>query len=117
LRINHCWQEKNYCASTLLNKFEGIVAKRAASTYKPGIRSKDWIKIKFTQKEIFGIVGHVESEGFLLSTADYEHLAKHLKQIPAPMPSKKPTVWFKPLAVEIEFMAWTKQGVPITLSK
>jgi len=38
-------------------RFEGIVAKRTKSTYKPGIRSKDWIKIKFTQQDIFAIVG------------------------------------------------------------
>ena len=25
---------------------EGIVAKRLASTYQPGVRSRDWLKIK-----------------------------------------------------------------------
>jgi len=28
-------------------KIEGVVAKRRASTYKPGVRSEDWLKCKF----------------------------------------------------------------------
>jgi bifunctional non-homologous end joining protein LigD len=114
--------------SCRMHQFEGIVAKRADSLYKPGIRSKDWIKIKFTAKDIFAIVGHVEGEGFLLghygiegfkivgtvqygfSTADYEQLSKRLQQIPASTKSRKPTVWFKPnVSVEIEFMEWTSK--------
>jgi bifunctional non-homologous end joining protein LigD len=43
---------------------EGIIAKRRDSTYQPGRRSRDWIKIKLTRREEF-VVG-----GFWLGGAD-----------------------------------------------
>lgn len=38
---------------------EGIVAKRKASLYRPGIRTKEWIKIKYLKDEDFVICGYV----------------------------------------------------------
>jgi bifunctional non-homologous end joining protein LigD len=42
---------------------EGIVAKRVDSVYRPGIRSKDWLKIKATIEEDFIITGYTRNEG------------------------------------------------------
>lgn len=42
---------------------EGIVAKRAASPYRSGQRSRDWLKIKATQTADVAIVGYVRGKG------------------------------------------------------
>lgn len=42
---------------------EGIMAKRKASTYKPGARSRDWLKVKVTFDADVVIVGWTEGEG------------------------------------------------------
>jgi bifunctional non-homologous end joining protein LigD len=42
---------------------EGIVAKRVDSIYRPGARSKDWLKIKATIEEDFIITGYTRNEG------------------------------------------------------
>src|SRR5438093_6501668 len=43
---------------------EGIAAKRLDSTYEPGQRSRDWLKIKLTQRQEFVIGGWTpESSG------------------------------------------------------
>ena len=39
------------------NHQEGIIAKRHTSTYQPGLRSPDWIKIKVTRSDEFVVVG------------------------------------------------------------
>lgn len=41
---------------------EGIVAKRKTSKYKPGIRTKDWLKLPTTVRQEFVIGGWTESE-------------------------------------------------------
>lgn len=38
-------------------KQEGVIAKRLTSTYQPGQRSPDWIKIKVTRSDEFVVVG------------------------------------------------------------
>jgi len=38
-------------------QLEGVMAKRAEAKYQPGIRSKDWLKIKHLQADEFIIVG------------------------------------------------------------
>ena len=43
--------------------FEGIIAKRASSTYLPGRRSRDWIKVKTHGKQEFVIGGYTRGEG------------------------------------------------------
>lgn len=43
--------------------FEGIVAKRLGSTYQPGRRSKDWLKIKATNRIDCVIIGWTPGEG------------------------------------------------------
>lgn len=42
---------------------EGIMAKRRTSTYKPGARSRDWLKVKVTFDADVVIVGWTEGEG------------------------------------------------------
>lgn len=42
---------------------EGIIAKRLASTYEPGRRSRDWLKIKVIQRQEFVIGGWTPGEG------------------------------------------------------
>jgi bifunctional non-homologous end joining protein LigD len=42
---------------------EGIVAKRIASTYQPGQRTKDWLKIKSRLQQEFVVGGFTEGHG------------------------------------------------------
>lgn len=42
---------------------EGIVAKSATSTYTPGVRSTDWLKIKSNQRQEMVIGGYTRNEG------------------------------------------------------
>lgn len=42
---------------------EGIVAKRAGSAYKPGRRSKDWLKLKTDVNDEFVIAGYTRGTG------------------------------------------------------
>ena len=42
---------------------EGVVAKRIESIYQPGVRSKDWLKLKVMKEDDFVICGYTRSEG------------------------------------------------------
>ena len=42
---------------------EGVVAKRADSVYRPGKRTRDWLKIKATNSDEFVIVGYTRGSG------------------------------------------------------
>ncbi|MBA2297736.1 MAG: DNA ligase D [Actinobacteria bacterium] len=44
-------------------QFEGIVAKRADSTYEPGKRSRAWLKIKTHGRQEFVIAGYTKGQG------------------------------------------------------
>jgi bifunctional non-homologous end joining protein LigD len=44
-------------------ELEGIMAKRAASTYQAGRRSTDWLKIKSRPKQEFIVCGFTEGKG------------------------------------------------------
>ena len=43
--------------------FEGIMAKRPHSTYQPGRRTRDWVKVKATNSQEFVIGGYTRGEG------------------------------------------------------
>jgi len=43
--------------------FEGIVAKRATSTYEAGVRSRAWLKMKDALEQEFVVGGYTEGEG------------------------------------------------------
>jgi bifunctional non-homologous end joining protein LigD len=42
---------------------EGIIAKRKTSTYRPGKRSPDWLKIKARPQQEFVVCGSTEGQG------------------------------------------------------
>ncbi|WP_221393258.1 non-homologous end-joining DNA ligase [Dyadobacter sp. NIV53] len=42
---------------------EGIMAKRSDSNYLPGVRTKDWLKIKIQKRQEVIIVGYTRNEG------------------------------------------------------
>ncbi len=44
-------------------KLEGIMAKKADSDYKPGLRSREWLKIKVNQRQEVVIGGYTQNEG------------------------------------------------------
>jgi bifunctional non-homologous end joining protein LigD len=44
-------------------KLEGIVAKKLASTYKPGKRTRDWLKLKTENSDEFVVVGYTRGAG------------------------------------------------------
>jgi len=43
--------------------FEGIISKRAASTYKQGKRTRDWLKLKTENNEEFVVAGYTRGSG------------------------------------------------------
>jgi bifunctional non-homologous end joining protein LigD len=45
------------------NGLEGIIAKRAGSTYKEGKRTRDWLKIKTENNEEFVVAGYTRGAG------------------------------------------------------
>lgn len=45
------------------HKLEGVVAKRAASPYRSGARSPDWVKMKCERDDEFVVVGYTKGEG------------------------------------------------------
>ena len=47
---------------------EGIIAKKADSTYTPGIRTESWLKIRSTESQEVLICGYTESEGQLFGS-------------------------------------------------
>jgi bifunctional non-homologous end joining protein LigD len=47
----------------LAHGFEGVVAKRLASSYEPGRRSRSWIKHPFRSRQEFVVGGWLEGEG------------------------------------------------------
>jgi bifunctional non-homologous end joining protein LigD len=65
------WQTPEYVigqGSALLNVtrergLEGIVAKRSSSIYQPGVRSRDWIKVKTVGRQEFVIGGWMPGKG------------------------------------------------------
>jgi bifunctional non-homologous end joining protein LigD len=43
--------------------WEGVIAKRTGSTYEPGVRSRDWLKVKVRKESEFVIGGYTPPEG------------------------------------------------------
>jgi bifunctional non-homologous end joining protein LigD len=42
---------------------EGVVAKRVGSTYRPGVRSPDWLKLRFLRTGDFAVIGYEAPSG------------------------------------------------------
>ena len=61
--VDHVDQNGAGMLASLCEKgFEGVLAKRAGSTYAPGKRSKSWVKIKCGHEQEFVIVGWSPSD-------------------------------------------------------
>lgn len=45
------------------NGFEGVVAKRLGSPYQPGVRSRDWLKVKHRQRLLAAVCGYAAPDG------------------------------------------------------
>lgn len=56
-------QGRALLAAASQSGLEGIVAKRVDSTYEPGRRTRDWLKIKVVQRQEFVIGGWTPGEG------------------------------------------------------
>jgi bifunctional non-homologous end joining protein LigD len=54
---------RDILAATVANGLEGVVAKRRSSTYKPGRRTPDWIKIKSFRTQEVVIGGWTDGRG------------------------------------------------------
>ncbi|WP_210493688.1 DNA ligase D [Patulibacter sp. SYSU D01012] len=50
-------------AATAQQRLEGVIGKRLGSTYRPGRRTDDWIKVKNEQRQEFVIGGYVPGKG------------------------------------------------------
>ncbi len=50
-------------AAARLRGMEGVVAKRLSSTYVPGTRSRDWVKVKLVARDEFVVGGWLPGEG------------------------------------------------------
>lgn len=50
-------------AAAQQNGLEGVVAKRLAAPYRPGMRSPDWVKVRFGQRQEFVVGGWEHGEG------------------------------------------------------
>lgn len=44
-------------AAARQNGLEGVVAKRVDSAYRPGVRSRDWVKLRFVRTGDFAVIG------------------------------------------------------------
>jgi bifunctional non-homologous end joining protein LigD len=45
------------------NGWEGVIAKRVDAAYRPGVRSRDWIKLKLERRQEFVVGGYTDPRG------------------------------------------------------
>ena len=96
-------------AATREQGLEGVVAKRLASTYQPGRRTRHWLKVKHYQRETFLVGGFV---------SDRDQVRSLLVGLPDPQRPGRlrfagrvdhglVPVFVRPeLAVEVTFLGW-----------
>jgi bifunctional non-homologous end joining protein LigD len=106
---------------------EGVVAKRADGPYRPGARSRDWIKVKHRYDQEVVVVGWQEGGGrraglvgsILLADSDLPELTVRLRALERPEPSVAgvPSAiagaarWVEPVEVaEVSSSGWTSAG-------
>jgi bifunctional non-homologous end joining protein LigD len=65
IKISHFIEEKGkeVFDKTKSMRLEGLVAKHRSSTYKQGIRSRDWLKIKHIKTQDCAVIGYTSGEG------------------------------------------------------
>ncbi len=54
---------ERFLATACESGWEGLIAKRASSSYEPGQRSRDWLKFKCSQGQEFVIAGYTDPQG------------------------------------------------------
>ena len=54
---------KDFFRVIIADDLEGMMAKRKMSTYSPGVRTKDWLKVKFHKSQEAIIAGYTEPKG------------------------------------------------------
>jgi bifunctional non-homologous end joining protein LigD len=54
---------KNFFNAVKKNKLEGMMAKRKESLYHPGVRTKEWLKIKYSYSQEAVITGFTQPKG------------------------------------------------------
>lgn len=121
--------------AALATGLEGVIAKRKASLYVPGVRSTDWLKIKPTKTAKLLIVGYLRNRTGLTSLlVGYRHhgtlvyagrvcsgltmkLCDQLETVLQQSPSRKPlsthaeALWVEPtLVAEVSYYEVTQQG-------
>jgi bifunctional non-homologous end joining protein LigD len=108
-------------------RLEGIVAKKSDSKYRPGQRTKDWVKVKFTENGVFTVVGYRKDDGFLVaeqrgkelvpvgfvqygfSDTSYRKMVTSLKTVNRG--SSDRLIRYEPwVKINVEFMTRTKKG-------
>ncbi len=64
VRLSHTYDDgEALLAEATRHRLEGVMIKRAASIYRPGARSRDWLKLKLKQRETFTIAGYTAGTG------------------------------------------------------
>lgn len=108
-------------------ELEGIVAKKKDSLYKPGERTKQWIKIKYLKDDDFAVVGYKvkESGSISLILAQYDQgkriyigqVMTSLSRLPKHQVKKtavfdiSDAIWLKDeLCAKVKFMEKTASG-------
>ncbi|MGX6448656.1 DNA ligase D, partial [Patulibacter sp. S7RM1-6] len=59
----HVGVGRDLLAATAQQRLEGVIGKRLGSTYRPGRRTDDWIKVKNEQRQEFVVGGYVPGKG------------------------------------------------------
>src|SRR5829696_7413790 len=105
-------------AATAEQGLEGVVAKRLASTYQPGRRTRHWLKVKHYQRETFLVGGFVPDPGgqvrsrlapLATGQSPFAEPAAALLggRWSRPGPDDPAPVFVRPeLAVEVTFLGW-----------
>ncbi len=64
VRVSHTYDDGEWLlAEAERHGLEGLMIKRATSVYRPGGRSRDWLKLKLRQRDSFLIAGYTEGTG------------------------------------------------------
>jgi bifunctional non-homologous end joining protein LigD len=64
VRLSHTYEDgEALLAEATRRGLEGVMIKRAGSTYRPGARSRDWLKLKLKQRDTFTVAGYTAGTG------------------------------------------------------
>lgn len=64
VRLSHTYDDgEALLAEATRRGLEGVMIKRAGSIYRPGARSRDWLKLKLKQRDTFTVAGYTAGTG------------------------------------------------------